>query len=283
MPAALPWHLEWLGATELWRSSRGAHVRVAVLDTAVAPLPAFGARLEVYRPDGTADVAPPFPEDHGTHCAGLIASDDKRAPGIAPEATVLSFPVTAGGGVMAPAEVEEALSVGVLAASAHVVSCSFVLSQCPAGIRSAVQLLRQKGVVVIGAGGNEADTASAFPEQVQGITSVTAHRKKGGVRDDVRLGDWLDAAAPGEDLKVLRTDGGVTTWPAHTSGAAALTAGVCALLLAAADSSHQLEQLGQTLEGLIRATGDEFDPPQPFKRLDARALLKAVLALKEGL
>ncbi|MCP3103790.1 S8 family serine peptidase [Myxococcus sp. K15C18031901] len=253
---------------------------MAVLDNGVASVGGLPAtRVEHFRPDGTPWANPPFGQAHGTYCAGLIASSHARSPGLAPGATVLNFPIVGPDGRPSLDAVEEALAVGCFAASAQVVSCSFLLDAVTPRLQHAVQLLSQAGVFVVGAAGNTPDTTAAFPEQVQGIFTATALGSTGRVLPTASLDDWVDVAAPGEALRVVQPDGRWTTWNGLTSGAAAITAGAAALALGLCDTQDELRKMGQALPGLIRSTSSQISPEMPFGRLAPLPLVKAALAL----
>jgi subtilisin family serine protease len=280
----LPWHLNALKLPDVWRLSTGAGIRIAVLDNGIASVRGLpDSRVEHYAPDGTPRDDPPLPGDHATFCASLMASNHRSCPGMAPGATLLSFHIARPDGQPDLEAVEEALEVGCLAASAHVVSCSFVLDPVTPRLQRAVQVLAQSGVFVVGAAGNSQDTVMAFPEQVQGIFAVTALARAGALLPDVRLGEWIDAAAPGEALRVLRPAGDRVSWFGQTSGATALTAGAAALALGLCGSQEELTRLGRALSGLIRSTSAPLAPELPFGRLAPLPLVKSAQALLRSL
>lgn len=68
----------------------GKGVRVAVLDSGVDPEHPY---LDVDRSVSTCNEAAELPGQHGTHCAGSIASRDAVFPGIAPDVTLLNVKV----------------------------------------------------------------------------------------------------------------------------------------------------------------------------------------------
>ena len=76
--------------------STGAGVGIAVIDSGIAPLPAFGSRIVGFYDFTTDAVIATTPSDeygHGTHVAGLIAADDAQYMGVAPEASLLGLRV----------------------------------------------------------------------------------------------------------------------------------------------------------------------------------------------
>jgi membrane-anchored mycosin MYCP len=93
---APPWAQAQLRFADAWPLSRGAGVRVAVIDTGVNPHPRLGARLEpggdyVSNTPGTTDC-----DGHGTIVAGIIAASADPTErtgfaGVAPDATLISI------------------------------------------------------------------------------------------------------------------------------------------------------------------------------------------------
>jgi serine protease len=73
---------------------------------------------------------------------------------------------------------------------------SVTLSQIPE-IRSAVRYAQRKRVVILGAAGNEADTAVAYPARTNGVISVGATTEHLCQADYSNSGAGLDLAAPG--------------------------------------------------------------------------------------
>jgi hypothetical protein len=80
-----------LGIAPLWTRSQGASVRVALLDTAVSSEALPQERLIALQPDGTPAL--PTAQSHGTFCAASIASSERGAEGVAPEACIVSIAV----------------------------------------------------------------------------------------------------------------------------------------------------------------------------------------------
>lgn len=105
----LTWGLQALEIPELWKTTKGAHINVAVLDTGVYgdhPALAGGVReFIVTDPLGRRIAATPSFDggEHGTHVCGTIAggrTPEGIAIGVAPEANLLVAGVLAGGGTL---------------------------------------------------------------------------------------------------------------------------------------------------------------------------------------
>jgi serine protease len=209
-------------------------VTVAVLDTGVAyaargglsPSPDFAPHTFVKGVDLCAHDAEvlacrgrdEFPEDrngHGTHVAGTIAEATGNGIGL----TGLAY-----GARIMPVKVlnsqgdgdEETIAKGIrYAAKAGVdiinLSLEFnagtVADEIP-DIIDALAYARRRGVLVVGAAGNEADAAVAYPARAADVLSVGATTEHGCVAAFSNQGSRLDLVAPGggEDVPGLTAD-----------------------------------------------------------------------------
>src|ERR1041384_3201485 len=76
--------------------SKGAGVGVAVIDSGIAPLPAFNGRITAFYDVTSGVPIPTLPNDeygHGTHVAGLIGANDSNYMGVAPSVTFVGLKV----------------------------------------------------------------------------------------------------------------------------------------------------------------------------------------------
>jgi serine protease len=191
----------------------GAGVVVAVLDTGVA----YSDRGRFTRsPDLRGDrfargydfvEDDRYPNDlngHGTHVASTIAESIDNGVGV----TGLAF-----GAKIMPVRVLDRNGEGDSAAIAHgirfaarkrvdVINLSFEFGervrarQIP-GILDALRLARRKGVLVVGASGNEAATSVAYPARAHDVLSVGATTEHGCLAEYSNQGPTLDLVAPG--------------------------------------------------------------------------------------
>jgi hypothetical protein len=233
------------GVALAWSTTRGAGATIAVVDDGVdLDHSAFAPASRLLSPgDFGGGAAPPH---HGTACAGVAASADPRAPGVAPEARLL--PVRLGGGLGSFREADAIL--WAVAEGADVILCAWGRpdGHGPTPLSDATRLALEVaatrgrdglGCAIVWAAGNgneplDDDGYASHPSVIAvGAANALGRRASYG-----NYGSSLhvlfpsgDAGLPGIAAPV--PGGGVTTDFGGTSAAAAGVAGVCALLIAA--------------------------------------------------
>ncbi|WP_033666530.1 type VII secretion-associated serine protease mycosin [Salinispora mooreana] len=175
------WQLDMLRARTAWRTSTGAGVVVAVIDSGVdASHPDLAGRvlpgLDLVESSSTAD---PDPVGHGTAVAGLIAGrhDDSRGVvGLAPDARILPVRV-----LDAENRYDDALVVanGVRWAvdnGARVINLSLGGNSASPALAAALDYAFVRDVVVVACTGNETDSSSStvwYPAREPGVVAVS--------------------------------------------------------------------------------------------------------------
>ncbi|MDX2699490.1 type VII secretion-associated serine protease mycosin [Streptomyces ipomoeae] len=248
------WALDAMHTQEAWRTTKGAGITVAVLDTGVddehpdlagnvlptKDLIGFGAK----RGDRTW-------ARHGTAMAGIIAghghgvNDADGVMGVAPEAKILPVRVILEDGDSARAKARStrgnALAEGIRWAAdqgADVINLSLGDDSESAHPEpsedAAVQYALKKGSVVVasaGNGGKKGDHIS-YPAAYPGVIAVTAVDEN-GTRADFSTRRWYaTVSAPGVDVVIADPDRKYYEgW--GTSAAAAFVSGAAALVKAA--------------------------------------------------
>ena len=198
----------------------GKGVTVAVLDTGVA-YQRFGRYRRVPDLKGfvrgydfvDGDRHPNDLNGHGTHVAGTIAgSTDNRiaTAGVAYRAKIMPIRVLDADGA------GDTLSIarGIRYASrkgAKVINLSLEFdssvraSQIP-DIVSALRYAKRKGVLVVAAAGNQADTLVAYPARAKGVMAVAASTIRGCQADYSNSGVDVDITAPGGGIDAVISD-----------------------------------------------------------------------------
>lgn len=177
----------------VWEGLRvtGKGVKVAVLDSGIDKNHSALAG-KVVSEISTASQQVGVPGDHGTHCAGIIASQNSYRRGVAPGADLINVKVLTAGGSGDHTWVEKGMEAAYRM-GADVVSMSLGWShiyhgwQCDDGRCSlcrAAQALVNLGVVLVVAAGNEndlaatrtppVDTSLRCPGQCRGVITVGA-------------------------------------------------------------------------------------------------------------
>lgn len=251
---AQQWHLEAMHAPEMWRTSTGSGVTVAVIDTGVQGdtadlqgrlLP--GTDLSGLTKSGGVlhDMV-----GHGTGMATLIAGTGKGAGGkgafgLAPDARILPVKVNAGSDfTAADTEYADQLAEGITYAADHgakVINLSQGVRQnlvTPAQLakfRTAVEHADAKGSLIVASVGNagDKDNPVEYPGGLPGVVGVAATDRTGKVAPWSEHGPQVLLAAPGVDIYSACTGKTGYCKTQGTSDASALVSASAALLWSA--------------------------------------------------
>jgi len=240
------WFATWNVVSGVWPLSQGAGVTVAVLDSGTqASIPDLrgvvlpGGDVTGSGTDGEHDFATSG-DGHGTEMAALIAGQGPGTGivGIAPRARIL--PVVVNAGAVDRTADPGRVAAGIRYAAAHgagVIDVSQVYPSgsaygCDAAEQAAVAYALSRGIVVVAAeaSSNLIGTAPSEPASCAGVLAV------GSVQRDRWLwpGDvpepYLAVVAPGAGLVSSGRDGRLVPNWSGTRSAAALVAGVAALI-----------------------------------------------------
>ncbi|MCC5841600.1 MAG: S8 family serine peptidase [Opitutales bacterium] len=233
----------------------GEGVRVAVLDTGVAPHPALdGARihvLDLVDRDGEGLDR----HGHGTAMIYQLAGRDELDTGMVPAAEILSIRVldTEGRGN------SFTLAEGIVAAveqGARVINLSLGSPGDSAVLRAALDYAEAHNVIVVAAAGNENIPRVAFPAAYENVLSVTAIDAQGSRAPFTNIGK-VDIAAPGIALPAAWLDEGYV-WMDGTSGAAAIVSGAIVRML-----SEDPHLSPQDVRAVLAATTNDLGAPGP--------------------
>lgn len=231
-------------AEEMWKSSTGEGVTVAVIDSGVDDKVADlrgqvlpGLDLSTKPGDENTDYA-----NHGTGMAALIAGTGKRPEGdgsfgLAPGAKILPIrmPAVNEGTKLAwnPELWNKSLSKAIRHAAdsgARVINISLGVSETTAEAEAAVKYALDKGSLIFAGVGNEGDKTNPvmYPAGTPGVVGVAAVDKNGSVTKESQHGPQVDLAAPGDQMFAACTLG---ICESHgTSDATALTSASAALI-----------------------------------------------------
>ncbi|GGS34822.1 type VII secretion-associated serine protease mycosin [Streptomyces griseoviridis] len=298
---AKQWALDALGLEQVWRTTKGAGVTVAVLDTGV----------EADHPDLAGNVLPgkdlvgfgagegdAYWARHGTAMAGIIAGHGHGAGhaegvmGVAPEAEVLPVRVILEDGDPARTEARKtrggALAEGIRWAADHgadVINLSLGDDSSSAHPEpaedEAIQYALRKNVVVVASAGNGGEKGDhiSYPAAYPGVIAATAVDRY-GTRASFSTRRWYaTVSAPGVDVIIADPDHRYYEgW--GTSAAAAFVSGSVALLRAARPGLTPA-QVKRLLEDTAdNAPADGRDDSRGYGFIDPAAAIEAAGRLR---
>ncbi len=234
---ALTWGVRSMKLARLRTVTRGAGVRIAVVDSGVAPNPLLAGRLTgggdyVAGGSGLSDC-----EGHGTAVAGIAAAaydSGSGFAGVAPAASVISirqtsasYRTTGAGGAETPAgdvdtlaeAIVRAVGLGAGVINISETSCVPVADAAArgAGVQAAVHYAAQHDVVVVVAAGNRGgggcpresgNSVVVLPAWYDGDVLAVASVAPDGTASQFGIrAPWVDVAAPGEQVVSLSPGG----------------------------------------------------------------------------
>jgi subtilisin family serine protease len=158
----------------------------------------------------------PYPNDengHGTHVTSTLAqsTDNGRGlTGLAYGATIMPVRVLDRNGEGDAARIADAVRWSVRE-GAHIINLSLefgtdVAARDIPSLLDALAFARRRGVLVVGAAGNEGDRVIAFPARSSNVFSVGATTEHGCLSDFSNLGRGLDIVAPGGGTDAVTSD-----------------------------------------------------------------------------
>ncbi|MEV6151142.1 S8 family serine peptidase [Nonomuraea sp. NPDC052129] len=252
LPGTEPWAQRRLDIKSAWRLTRGAGVKVAVVDSGVDyqhPQIQISKFIDITH-TGYRDCV-----GHGTAVAGIIAGRYLAGVpfhGVAPEAQLISVKQSNN-------EVGEVadLAKGIKEAvdrKADVINVSVKAADHP-DLRAVIQYALSKDVVVVAAAGNitkeDGPPEPAYPAAYQGVLAVGSANSNGQRADSSNTATPVGVLGPGVDITAPWTGKSYMRGLEGTSFAAPYVAGVAALVRA---RFPKLDQ--QQVRQRITATAD---------------------------
>jgi thermitase len=198
------WNLPIIQTEEGWKFSKGnANVTIAVIDTGV----------DLNHPDLVHRLIKGYnviedhhiPEDdngHGTHVAGIIASEVNNREGVAGITWfnhIMPIKVLNSEGYGSSFDVAKGI-IWAVDHGAHVINLSLGNYQPSELLQEAVRYAYDRDVVLIAASGNDYSAQPSFPAAYPEVLSVGAVNPDGSLAEFSNYGDYLDVVAPGTEI-----------------------------------------------------------------------------------
>ncbi|MFJ7065354.1 type VII secretion-associated serine protease mycosin [Streptomyces sp. NPDC101115] len=246
----MQWHLDAMKAEEMWKTSKGEGIVVAVIDSGVNDTIADlrgqvlpGKDFSRMSGDENNDV-----DDHGTSMATLIAGTGARGPqqgsfGLAPKARILPIRIAYNQERWHQENgVDDTFSEGMAKAirfaadsQARVINISVANSDEPGPeLAEAVRYALSKNKLVFAGVGNSADQGNEveYPAATPGVVGVGGLNKEAAWWVKSQTGPQVDLAAPAENIVKACSKGTQLCNGSGTSNATALASASAALIWA---------------------------------------------------
>ncbi|MFJ6614158.1 type VII secretion-associated serine protease mycosin [Streptomyces sp. NPDC091289] len=286
------WHLDVMRAEQMWETSTGENVTVAVIDSGVdASVPDLQGRVLKGK-----DLATDSPGDertdygnHGTGIAGLIAGTGNvggrgGAFGLAPGSKILPIRVRDSEGKVNGATGDRYFNDDVSAAirfaidqGAKVINISLGKNVGSQRLTDSVNYALDKGSLIFAAAGNSGDEENSveYPAGTPGVVGVGSVGKDLRRAKSSQYGPQVDLAAPGVDTIHACSEGTRLCKSSGTSDATALASASAALIW----SKHPDWTNNQVLRVMLNTAGG---PVSGKKRSDGigYGIVRPRIALK---
>ncbi|MGV9322578.1 type VII secretion-associated serine protease mycosin [Streptomyces sp. NPDC003660] len=277
-PIPQQWFLDAMHAPEMWKTSTGRGITVAVIDSGVDPsLPDLkgqvldGKDFSGKRGDEHTDYA-----DHGTSMALLIAGSGaggstNSGRGLAPGAKILPIRMLYSEEVAdrfdAGVEYSQTLTQAIRYAAdskAQIINMSIGRANRSGQhdvdtpeLRAAVRYALSKGKLLFASAGNDGDggNLAQYPSATPGVVSVGAVNKDAEVADFSEQGPEVDITAPGVGIVYPCKAGSGTCVGSGTSHASAIASASAALIW----SAHPDWTNNQVLRVMLNTLGKSTD------------------------
>ncbi|MET7852195.1 S8 family serine peptidase [Streptomyces avermitilis] len=269
------WYLGPMQAEQMWKVSTGEGVKVAVIDSGVnASTPSLkGQVLTGEVPKAVAYHATVDYEGHGTSMAELIAGTGASGgvQGLAPGAKIVPYRIKLDGLKDAKEERKTPESADAIRAAADtdvkIINMSFGSEFFDPDEEKAIKYAASKGKLLIAAAGNSGESKSRmdYPASYRYVVGVSSIDSSGTVSKFSSHGNYVDLAAPGEDMPAW-CDANFRSYcdgREGTSASAAIASASAALIW----SAHPTWTVNQVTRSLIDTAGRTWAKSDPSKYL----------------
>ncbi|MEU9007622.1 S8 family serine peptidase, partial [Streptomyces sp. NPDC048551] len=256
------WHLDAMKVDDIWKTSTGKGVTVAVVDTGVGRVSELEGQVLAGKnlaPSQDGDERTDY-DNHGTGIAAMIAGTGKHssgdgAIGLAPGVKILPIRVPIENDPTHPG-MTQAIRYAA-ATDAKIINISMSSDKEDPARLEAVKYALSKGKLIFAAVGNDAQGLNnpKYPAATPGVVGVGAIGPDGGVTEESERGPQVDLSAPGIDIYAA-CEGQSEVCVTHgTSDATALVSASAALLW----SIHPDWTNNQVLRVLLNTAGKPVD------------------------
>lgn len=281
------------GFTQAWKITKGAGVKVAVIDTGIDVshpdlLGSVIQGVDISTPSALVEQTPV--QDfgyHGTMVASLLAGrghgKNLGLIGVAPESQLISVAMRFD---LQPQNTDEQVAAGIhyaVDAGAKVINLSLTRNSkdWPALWDEAFQYAFDNDVVVVAAAGNRASGTDQVgaPATIPGVLVVAGVDKNANISNQASTdGLTIGVSAPATDLVSAYPGGDYKIW-SGTSGAAPIVSGLVALIRSKYPQLDANNVINRVISTATKMTDETYSTQYGYGLIDPQKALKATLPL----
>lgn len=279
-PVQKGWSKYYPGIEQLWQNSRGAGVKIAVLDTGV-DLSHPDLRGQIKAKYNALDDSEDVTDEsgHGTHICGVIAASGVSAcEGVAPQAALYVAKVARKHTISRALHLTKAVKWAI-AQQVHIISISQGTRKKQPALHKAIKEAAAQGIIVICSAGNHGEMIDAvtYPARYPETIAVGALNRELVRPYFSSKGPSVDIVAPGNQI-YSTVPGGNYHFMRGTSMATPFISGLVALKLAVHDADPRYFRNVKTLRKALKHMCIDLGVPGKdddygFGMIDAQALL----------
>lgn len=262
-PVTYNWEITDYGIDKLWEQSKGAGVKVAVIDTGLnynhtnirnkKNIEYLNLSTGSTNREDCLDT-----NGHGTHCAGVICAQGPDVYGIAPDADLLVIKATDDGDMQCKDLANAIIKAVDLRANIISVSYSFLNREADIELlKTAAQHASDNNVLIVASTGDSGPvvTKPTFPASYPFSAGVGASDQNKSLWTGTTINPDIDILAPGVNVVLIGPGDAGKTTDSGTSYSTPYVAGVVALLMAASgkppiDIADELKQSADSRDGI---------------------------------
>lgn len=281
------------GFTQAWKITKGAGVKVAVIDTGIDVshpdlLGSVIQGVDISTPSALVEQTPV--QDfgyHGTMVASLLAGrghgKNSGVIGVAPESQLISVAMRFD---LQPQNTDEQVAAGIhyaVDAGAKVINLSLTRNSkdWPALWDEAFQYAFDNDVVVVAAAGNRASGTDQVgaPATIPGVLVVAGVDKNANISNQASTdGLTIGVSAPATDLVSAYPGGDYKIW-SGTSGAAPIVSGLVALIRSKYPQLDANNVINRVISTATKMTDETYSTQYGYGLIDPQKALTATLPL----
>ena len=281
------------GFTQAWKITKGAGVKVAVIDTGIDVshpdlLGSVIQGVDISTPSALVEQTPV--QDfgyHGTMVASLLAGrghgKNLGLIGVAPESQLISVAMRFD---LQPQNTDEQVAAGIhyaVDAGAKVINLSLTRNSkdWPGLWDEAFQYAFDNDVVVVAAAGNRASGTDQVgaPATIPGVSVVAGADKNANISNQASTdGLTIGVSAPATDLVSAYPGGDYKIW-SGTSGAAPIVSGLVALIRSKYPQLDANNVINRVISTATKMTDETYSTQYGYGLIDPQKALTATLPL----